>query len=283
MKHLLLFSLLLSGACVARQLQPLEMPQNPRVMGMAGAFVAVADDPEAGFLNPSSLRLLKQVSYDLFYGSTTRTGPDELGVAFVNPGTDRGTALAMGLWTQGWTEHRQPVYSVPYAGTSFDLTSSTHFGLVLRFPYVSSTDSLAHSGWRTIGDFSALQTLESFRLGATMERAFGGSSNLIPRRLRLGAAFLSASSGVILAYEWQGDETRKSLKFMRSSSRYGAEIPVGEYAALRGGYIAGAPPHITVGVALGTMAAGWRVEGGWVLPAATHGATRWVLGMGYRI
>jgi hypothetical protein len=117
-----------------------------------------------------------------------------------------------------------------------------------------------------------------------MERLSGGGSTIIvPRRLRVGASFISASSGIILAFEWQGEETHKKFSFMRSSSRYGTEIPIGQYGALRSGYVAAARHRIAMGIAIGTMKEGWRVEGGWELPAATHGDTRWVVGLDYRI
>jgi len=284
MNRLVLFAvLLLTSACSAQPSHFLDLPQTPRVLGMGGGFVSVTDGPEAGFLNPSGLRLLKQAGYDVFYGSTSRVGPDQLGFALSNPGGQHGAAFAMGFWSQGWTERRRPTYYVPYTGTSFDLTSSTHLGLVMRFPYVTSTDSAVSSGWRTLGDVSVLQTFESVRVAAAVERAFGGGANIIPRKLRAGSSFLSASSGIVVAYEWQGDQTRKSFNFMRSSSHYGAEVPIGKFALIRGGYISGAQHRVAMGVAIGTMSAGWRIEGGWELPAAVRGETRWVIGMGYCI
>ncbi|HEY3296172.1 MAG TPA: hypothetical protein VGL38_12105 [bacterium] len=284
MKCLILFlGLLLPLLGLARQVQTLALPESPRIIGMAGAFVAVADDPTAGFLNPSGLRTLTQVGYDLFYGSVTHAGPDQMGVALSNPGSDKGQAFGMGMWTQGWTEKRQPVYYVPYTGTSLDVTSTTHFGLVMRLPYVSSNIAGVSGGWKTIGDVTFLQTFESFRAGASIERAFGGGSDLVPRRLRVGGAFLSPSSGVVIAYEWRGNETGKNFNFHYGTSHYGAEVPLGGYGIVRGGYIAGAQHRIALGAAVGNMKAGMRVEGGWELPATKHGETRWVLGIGYRI
>jgi len=280
----LLFALFLPLAAVfAQSPEPLVMPATPRTIGLGGAYVALADDPAAGYLNPSGLREMSQIGYDLFFGSRTSGGADQLGMFLTNPATERGTAFAMGAWAQGWTRHRQIIYFVPYSGTSFDLTSSTHFGLVLRAPYISSRVSGISSHWETVGDVSFLQTFESLRLGAALERAFGGGEEFIPRRLRCGGAFLSSSSGVAFTYEWDGDQGVKSFRFVRSSSHYGAEIRLGKFAVVRGGYIAGPTHRVAFGLALGNLKEGWRLDGGWEIPAAEKGDTHWVVGMGYRI
>jgi len=39
----------------------LGLHESARVMGMGGAFVAVADDPQAGLLNPAGLSLVQQI------------------------------------------------------------------------------------------------------------------------------------------------------------------------------------------------------------------------------
>jgi hypothetical protein len=278
-----LLALLLPLIALARSPEPLTIPITPRTLGLAGAYVALADDPAAGYLNPGGLRTMKQIGYDLFYGSSTSSGQDQIGVFLSNPGTEQGATVAMGAWAQGWTRSRRIVYFVPYSGTSFDLTSATHLGLVLRTPYVWSHVSGIGSHWETLGDVTLLQSFESLHLGAAMERAVGGGAEFIPRRLRLGGAFLSSSSGVAVSYEWQGNEGVKSYRFVRSSSHYGAEIPVSRYAIIRGGYVAGPTHRVAFGMTVGNLKAGWRIEGGWELPAAEHGDTRWVVGMGYRI
>ncbi len=249
---------------------------------MGGAFIAVADDPVSGLYNPAALRQLKRVGMDFFFNTATTGAPDHLGLAMANPGTDRGSAFAMGIYSQGLLEKRDLLYYVPYTGTSLTLSRTTHLGLVMRFPYRTSRIDGISSHWATLADLSLLQTFRAFRLGAGIERTFGGGGEMVPRRLRAGLAYQSAS-GVTMAYEWQGAETQTRFDFHRSASQCGLEIPVARYALLRAGYQAAATHRYSFGAAVGNIEEGFRVEAAWDLPTVKNGSTRWSVGMGYRI
>lgn len=253
-------------------------------MGMGGAYVAIADDPQCGFLNPAAIRTHKKVGMDLSFSSITHSGPDHFIAAFSNPGNDHGASLAMGAYTQGLAYKNKISYWVPYTGTSFDATATTHLGLVTRFAYVASDIDTIKSGWLTVADVTLLQTFQSLQIGGALERAFGGGRDLIPRRVRAGAAFISpTTNNIIVSYEWRGDETRKSFNFHWSTSHYGIELPIGGYAAIRGGYVAGNEKRYSFGVAGGDPKEGWRIEGGWNLPASSKQKdTRWSVGLSFR-
>ena len=175
--------------------------------------------PKPGIYNPAALRRMKRVRRTSSSDRHQRR-PDHLGFALANPGTERGSAFAMGVWTQGLLEKRDLVYYVPYTGTGLRHHASTHLGLVMRFPYRASDISGIASGWATMADVSFLQTLRGFRLGAGVERAFGGAGDMVPRRLRMGLAY-QTESGVTAAYEWQGAETRDRYDFHRAASQFG--------------------------------------------------------------
>jgi hypothetical protein len=282
MKYFFLFALLLTSAMRTYALDQVEFPENARVLSMGGAYLAVADDPQAGFINPAGLRLLKQVGYELSYDGATSHVPDHYAISLANPGTEHGAAFAMGGWIQGLSEHRRQIYYVPFTGTSWSLTSSTMIGVVTRFPYLKSEVDSIKSRWETLADVTALQTFQAIHLAASVERAFGGGSDIVPRRLRLGAAIVS-EAGIIVSYEYRANETARHFNFHFNNSRIGAEARIGDYVALRGGYVTGDLNRIAAGAAIGLLKqGGWRFEAGWELPTAGHGYTRWAIGMGYR-
>jgi hypothetical protein len=253
-------------------------------MGLGGAYVALADDPQCGFLNPAALRTLKKVGMDASFSAITHTGPDHFILAFSNPGNDKGAALAMGAYSQGLAYKNRLSYWVPYMGSSFDLSATTHLGLITRFAYLDSEIDSFKSGWKTVADLTAVQTFQSLRVAGAFERAFGGSAGgLIPRRVRAGGAFVSSTTGIIISYEWRAEETRHTLNFHWSTSHYGAELPIGDYAAFRVGYVSGDEHRYAFGVSAGDPKDGWRVEGGWNLPATgRRDETRWSVGMAFR-
>ncbi len=273
--------MLLPAITSAQATVPLSWPINPRIMGMGQAYVAVADDPQAAHRNPAGIKTLTQIGYDFAYDAATDVIPNHWSTAIANPGTESGAAFGMSLWTQGISEGGDATYYVPTSGTCVGITSTTHLGMVLRFPYYHSRQDSIKSRWEVLADLSALQSFGGLRFGATMERAFGGAKDMVPRRIHWGAAFSSA--GITMAYEWIGDETENKLDFMRTSSHWGAEAVIGKYSALRAGYIFADTHRLTFGGAIGLMKAGWRLEFGWDVPTADAGITQWSIGLGYRI
>jgi hypothetical protein len=275
----LLLILLLPAVLFAQTTELLKLPQNARVIGMGGAYVAVADDPQAGILDAAAIKHLPSMGSDLFYTAATQKGTDHFGVSFVNPGTERGSAFAVGLWTQGVARHRELNYYVPYIGTSWHVFPKTSLGLTSRVPYRHSrTDSLS-SRWDIIGDLSLLQVLGPFRAAASIDRALGGTKDFATRELRVGAAYLHPH--FILAYEWRGHEARHKYNFKYFSWHVGSEIVIGKYAALRTGYSAG--QRLAGGVAIGLLNGGWRLEAGGETSTKHRGATTWAVGLGYRV
>jgi len=260
----------------------LELPSSPRTMAMGGALVAVADDPQAGFLNPGGLRLVPTIGYDLSFSNATGEDYDNLCATLVNPATERGSAFGMGVWTQGLLENAEVRYYVPYSAVSWNLTGSGGLGVVARYPYRSSRMDSVDSRFEALADVTALQRIGAFRIGAAVERAIGGAADIAPRRIRAGAAYV-APEGVVVSYEWRGDETSRKYDFHYASSHWGAEITVGNYLALRGGFSDLNQNHVSFGVALGRLDKGWRLECAWDVPASHNGATRWSVGSGYRL
>lgn len=281
MKKYLLF-LALAAASYGQTPVPLYLPANARVLGMGGAFVAVADDPQGGFINPAGIRNVRQLAYDLSFSATAPRGFDHLCVAMANPRTDQGAVFATGFWTQGLLENSSDRYYVPYSGTGWRIAGATDLGLIMRFPYLTSGDDSVKSRWEALADISALQAFGNFRLGAAVERALGGASDMVPRRLRMGAA-VTAPEGYAFSYEWRGNETGRRYDFHYAASHWGAEVKIGNYSIVRGGYINGETSRISFGLAVGTLARGWRTEAAWEVPTAGTGLTRWVIGLGYRV
>ena len=279
---LILLCLMVSHEALANSGDILQLPENPRLLALGGAFVAVADDPQAGIYNPAGIRQMKQVGMDLDFTRSTNRQPDHLGCSLVNPGADHGSAFALGIWTQGLIEKRQLVYYVPYTGTGLDLTRLTHLGLVMRFPYRASTATGISSRWATVADASLLQTLGNLRLGAAVERIVGGASDLVPRTLRVGLAY-KTDSGVTATGQWQGEETRRRYDFHREASSLGVEFPLVRYLLVRAGYKSAETHRYSVGAAVGNIKEGFRLEAAGELPTTGKGVTVWSVGAGYRI
>lgn len=281
MKKILLL-MLLAGTSAAQQVTPLTLPVNGRTLAMGGAFVAVADDPQGGFLNPGGIRNIKQLAYDLAFAASAPKSADQFCVAMTNPRTDQGAVFATGFWTQGILTNQVQRYYVPYTGTGWRLPTGTDLGVVLRFPYLSSRDDSIKPRWEALADVSAMQAFGNFRVAAAMERGFGGAAGMVPRRLRLGAA-IAAPEGYAFAYEWRGNETDSRMDFHFASAHWGAEVKIGDYSIVRGGLISGADTRLSFGLAVGTLKRGWRTEAAWEVPTNKTGATRWVIGLGYRV
>ena len=232
-------------------------------------------------INPAGLPSLKKMGSDFFYNRNSPNAPDHLGLAFVNPASQSGSPIAMGVWAQGVIANENRTFYVPYAAMSQKLSRSLGLGLITRFPYVNSRVDSERSRWETVADLSARITVSTLQAGAMIERCFGGAS-FIQRRLRAGAAFVS-QEGIAVSYEWRATETEKKFDFHYESSHWGTELPVGKYAALRAGYATGDFSRITAGIAIGIMKAGWRMEVGADLPACGTGQTRWAVGLNYRL
>ncbi|MBU0508585.1 hypothetical protein KKH27_07110 [bacterium] len=267
------------SAVSAFAVEPLQWPATPRGLGLGGALVALADDPQTGIVNPAGVLFLKRIGYDLSFATSTADEPDHFSTTFVNPGTEQGSSLGMGFWTQGLSENRDAVYYVPYTGTAWNPAGIASLGLTTRFPYLKSGVDSVESRWEAIGDLALLKAFGHLRFGATVERTFGGSS-LVPRLLHAGAAF--SSSGITFAYEWRGDETARKFDFHYASSHWGAEIDAGKYASLRAGYISAEFTRLAFGAALGLKPAGWRTQFTWEVPPSGTGPTRWSVGLAYR-
>ena len=248
---------------------------------MAGAYVGLADDPQAGINNPAGLPSLKKMGSDFFYDRNSPHSPDHLCLAFVNPASASGSPIAMGVWSQGIFRNENRTFYVPYAAMSQKITRSAALGLVTRFPYVNSRVDSERSRWEAVADVSARASVSTMHIGVSIERCFGGVS-FIERRLHFGAAFVS-QEGIAVSYEWRAHETDKRFDFHYQSSHWGTELPVGKYFALRAGYASGEFTRITGGFAVGLMKAGWRVEIGSDLPASGTGQTRWAVGLNYRV
>jgi hypothetical protein len=274
--------LVLPLAVHAQNPDQVSFPVSARMLSMGGSSVALCDDPQAGFLNPAGLKFIKLIGYDLSYDGATEHFPDHYSLSLENPGTDKGTAFAMGGWIQGASEHRPQVYYVPWSGTCWMITNTTALGVVTRFPYMKSNVDSIKSRWETLADVTFLQTFEALHIGASVERVVGGGADIVPRRLHVGAAIVS-DAGIVVSYEYRADEASHKFKFHFNTSRIGAEARVGEYVAFRAGYVTGAENRLAGGLAFGLLKeGGWRLESGWEWPTARRGFTRWSIGAGFR-
>jgi hypothetical protein len=279
-----LFVLLVAALPLAALAQPagsLTLPESPRLMGLGGAYVGLADDPMSGVVNPAGLSALKKMGTDLFFTKSSPDGPDHVCFAFTNPAAETGSPVAMGAWAQGLFTDKQRRFYVPYASVSYAISRAIGLGLVTRFPYVSTKVDSEKSHWEALADASARIEVSTLQVGAAVERCFGGAQ-FVARRLRAGAAFVS-QQGIAISYEWRGTETDKRFDFHYESSHWGAELPVGKYVALRGGFVREDRAHFTAGMAIGILSGGWRVESACDLPAAGKGLTRWAAGLSYQL
>lgn len=277
-----IFILLLAASPILAQGQYIfQLHENARVMGMGGAFVAVADDPQAGLLNPAGLGEMLRIGQDFSFSSAAGTKSDQLGAALANPGSEAGAAFGTGFLMQGLVKNEPVKYYVPYTGASYAIRGRSRLGLGLRFPYRASEIPSIGSRWEAIGDLSALQGIGYMRLGAQVERMFGGAADMVPRRLRAGAS-LGRPGQYVIAYEWRATEQESNFNFHWDSSHLGAEIASYEYVAFRAGYVWGAFHHIALGLSVGLIQTGWRLETGWEVPTGKFGETRWSVGFGYR-
>jgi hypothetical protein len=275
----LILLLLLPATLLAQINESLILPQSARVLGMGGAFVAVADDPQAGILNAAAIKHVPSMGCDLFDAAATHRGTDHFGISYINPGSARGSVFAMGVWTQGVALHREMTYYVPYIGTSWHVLQATSLGLTSRIPYRHSRVDSVSSRWDLMGDVSLLQVLGPFRAAVSVDRALGGTKEFAARELRIGAAYLHPH--FVLAYEWRGSEAQHKYNFKYSSWHAGSEIIIGKYAALRAGY--SAEHRLAGGIAIGLLNGGWRLESGGEVSTKHRGATTWAVGLGYRV
>ncbi|MCX6601726.1 MAG: hypothetical protein NT025_09205 [bacterium] len=281
MKFPILLAVLLPLVCSAQPAGSLILPESPRVMGMGGAYVGLADDPMSGIVNPAGLRSLKKLGTDFFFAKSSPSGPDHFCFALANPSTEKGSPVAMGVWSQGLISDDDRKFYVPYAALSYELARFLGLGLVTRFPYVATKVDSEKSRWETVADVSARLTVSTIEAGAAVERCFGGAQ-FVARRLRAGAAFAS-QQGIAVSYEWRALETDRRFDFHYESSHWGAELPVGKYVALRGGYAHAERTHFAAGLAVGVLRGGWRVETACEFPASGKGRTRWAAGLNYRL
>jgi hypothetical protein len=281
MKLSILLAALLPLACLAQPAGSLVLPESPRVTGMGEAYVGLADDPMSGIVNPAGLKSLKKLGTDFFFAKSSPAGPDHLCFALANPSTEKGSPVALGVWSQGLISNHERQFYVPYAAVSYAPARFLGVGLVTRFPYVATKVDSEKSRWETVADVSARVTVSTIKAGAAVERCFGGAQ-FVARRLRAGAAFVS-QEGVAASYEWRAAETDKLFDFHYESAHWGAEIPVGKWVALRGGYVRDERAHFSAGMAVGVLRGGWRVESACEFPASGRGRTRWAVGLNYRL
>jgi hypothetical protein len=279
---ILLLLLLLPILLDAAPSTPVLSPESPRVLGLGGAYVSVADDPQAGFLNPAGLRTLSGMAYDQSYGTSTHHGEDEIILSYVNPATESGTAFATGFWSRGLTRPDENKFYVPFIGTSWMPASAIILGMVTRAVFKTPQADSLSKDWTTVADISALHRGKNLSFGAALERALGGAANMVPRRLRLGSSWLADSRNLLIAYEWRGDQGLRRYNFRYTSSHLGCEVFMGKNASLRAGYVWSDFHRYTMGLALGDRNRGLRLEGGWSLPTG-DGETIWNLGMSYRV
>ena len=273
--------LALAQTVLAQGIFPLRLHENPRVMGMGGAFVAVADDPQGGLLNPAGLKRVTQIGTDLSYSAGTAGTPDQIGSALVNPGTASGASFCTGFLAQGLTDQQKVKYYVPYTGTAWSPLGGSNLGLTVRFPYRTSDIDSIKARWEAIGDLSVMQGFQQMAFGAQIERMFGGAADMVPRRLRMGAS-LGRQNQYTIAYEWRGSETLDKFDFHYDSSHLGGELVSKKYVAMRAGYIWGQEHRVTFGTAIGLMERGWRVEASWDVPTGDRAETRWSAGIAFR-
>lgn len=259
----------------------LVLPESPRQMGLGGAYVALANDAQAGIVNPACLVSMKQMGSDIFATQPSSGGTDHLCLSFSNPGAASGGAVAVGGWAQGMLASDERIFYVPYVATSWSLNPSLGFGLVSRFPYTQTEIDSENSGWESVFDISGRFQINTLQIGAMVERAVGGAG-IVDRSIRIGGAWVS-NSGISFSYEWRGNETKKRYDFHYESSHWGSEIRIGKYFAFRGGYSRTDQARLSVGSAIGLFNGGWRIETAYDFPASGDGASRWAAGMSYRL
>ncbi len=278
LKWTIITAIVLSHWCRAQELL---LPESPRVRGMGGAYVALADDPQAGFLNPGGISMLTRMVYDGFFSTATQHGTDLMMVGMANPRNDEGSAFGTGFWTQGVLRNEEIRYYVPYAGTGWNPLGIVNTGTVFRFPVRDTKADSVKTKTFAIVDFSLMLRYRSFGIAGLVERLLGGAGDDIPRALRWGVSSKPVPR-LSMCYEWRSENRPKDYEFHRGSSRLGAEVWLGAFTFLRGGYIWADRDRYAFGVSAGASNAGWRLEGGWDLPTSGTGDTRWSVGLAYR-
>ncbi len=258
----------------------LQFPESPRLLAMGGAFVALADDPQAGLYNPGGIGIQKRIAYDACYASETNGGADYVTLAMSNPRDESGAAFGTGIWAQGVTRRTSETVYVPYAGSGWYPLGIIRMGLILKSPIYTDSAS-GDRKYLATADMSILQTYNTFSAGMLLERLVGGGAGVVPRRLRWGIASKPVPE-FSMAYEWRSASITDEFNFRKESSRVGMEVIAGNYTAIRAGYVWAERHRYSTGLSVGTMKAGWRVEGGCELPTSGKGETRWSVGLSYR-
>ena len=173
-----------------------------RAQGMAGAFVAVADDASAPFWNPAGLA----------------TGAPVGGVFDVTrfqDGNRRSVFGGIGAWPLGLTYVGQ---AATFQGSTFksstfgiNVLQTVIDGLVVgaNLKYVRGTikDAASHSSGEFDVDLGAMADFQKARVGLTMKNLLrpsftnaAGIATRIPREVRAGAAWLP-KDGLTLALD----------------------------------------------------------------------------------
>jgi hypothetical protein len=279
----LLLLVFLPLVSLAEVVNPVLPPENARVLGLGGAYLAIADDPQAGIHNPAGLRFLDQMGYDQFFGASTNGGVDQLGISYINPSAESGAAFATGFYGEGVTRPGENKYYVPYVGTSWIPAAGFQLGLVTRAAIRTPQEDSLETTWTAVADLSMMHKGRNLSFAGILERAVGGAARMVPRRLRLGGAWSGDSQKWLIAYEWRGTQGLHKYTFRYGSSHLGTEFLVGEYGSLRAGYVWEGFHYYSLGASLGNAAGGWEIEGGWRMRVRGGGSTYWSVGMNYRI
>jgi hypothetical protein len=272
MRRSLLVLLALLGAASPASAQHIFESVGERALGMAGAFVAVADDSTAVYWNPAGLVHGQPLGATIGWHRSRFGNPE--GAAF--PGAQRGQSSlsSLGTWPLGGSYAMMRTTTLRPGGGQVLLAETLetrHYGVTIlqtlwegfvvgsTLKYVRGSVSSGPVDARSAGDaldigedferdatgafdldFGAMLDMRLVRIGVTVrnviEPTFGPAAETeirLPRQARLGLALLP-STGLTLAFDADLNtvDLRGDLRRMLAA---GAERRLGARAAIRGG------------------------------------------------
>ena len=221
---------------------PIDLQIGCRPKAMGGAFVAVADDINAGYWNPAGLKLVKNKSFGFMHSNPFSIPEVSLDyVAFVSPDALSWMKGALGLsylkigakLPEGKDKHTNPmednVYTLSVGGDIWE--DSLFYGINVKALGIS-TEEIKRSGMGF--DFGLLWKInKTFSLGMMMRNLSShlGDENFSPER-RFGVAGRFSDDRLIVAADFN-NKKEVNLKEDYWGSHFGVEGWLTKSLALR--------------------------------------------------
>ena len=237
-----IISVLMVGTSLAA---PIDLQIGCRPQAMGGAFVAVADDINAGYWNPAGLNLVENKSFGFMHTNPFNISDVSLDyVAFVSPNALSWMKGSLGLsylklaakLEEGKDKHTNPmednVYTLSVGGTIWE--NSLYYGVNAKALGIN-TEEINRSGMGF--DFGLLWKInKTFSLGMMMRNLSShlGDENFTPER-RFGVAGRFSNNRLIVSADYNNKKEVNS-KEDYWGSHFGAEGWLTKSLALRVGF-----------------------------------------------